>query len=332
MMFVPAFPPSVADVPLWYAFLHGVGLLLVWVLLSAKSARGRVNWFVGATLGVLFLFVVVAGWRSAEILVSAWFATIFVGIIVVVARLTERQISRAWLLLLGIATLAGWETLRLGLPDVPETARRVACRDNLRSIHEAFQKRIEAVGALPDAVQEEPNEARVSWRVGMLPYLGRNLRFANYDQQAAWDTPGNLRSARIQVPEYTCPADKTSPTSEGYHLAAYALITSENTAFPGGRARDWGEMEPFSSATPLVGEASGLNIIWTEPRDIDTSMHLPGVNLEGETPDESPGVLSSFHAQMSHLLFADGRVDAVSSGMDPKVIKQMMNARERYSE
>ena len=29
MMFVPAFPPSVAGAPVWYSVLQGMGLLLV---------------------------------------------------------------------------------------------------------------------------------------------------------------------------------------------------------------------------------------------------------------------------------------------------------------
>ena len=76
----------------------------------------------------------------------------------------------------------------------------------------------------------------------------------------------------------------------------------------------------------MLGECSGLNIVWTEPRDIDTSKQKIGINLPGDRPGTSSSILSSYHRGGAYVTFADGHVQFLSETIDPKVLQALTTA------
>jgi prepilin-type processing-associated H-X9-DG protein len=80
------------------------------------------------------------------------------------------------------------------------------------------------------------------------------------------------------------------------------------------------------SQTILLGECSGLIIVWTEPRDIDASKQKIGINLPGDRPRTSSSILSSYHPGGAYVVFADGRVLFLSEKIDPKVLQALTTA------
>jgi prepilin-type processing-associated H-X9-DG protein len=76
----------------------------------------------------------------------------------------------------------------------------------------------------------------------------------------------------------------------------------------------------------LLGECSGLNIVWTEPRDIDTSKQRIGINFPGGRPGWSSSILSSYHRGGAYAGFADGSARFLSEKIDPKVLHALTTA------
>jgi hypothetical protein len=71
--------------------------------------------------------------------------------------------------------------------------------------------------------------------------------------------------------------------------------------------------------TILLGECTALKIVWTEPRDIDTSKQRMGIN-------STSSILSSPHRGGAFVVFADGRVKFLSEEIDPKTLEALTTA------
>ena len=83
------------------------------------------------------------------------------------------------------------------------------------------------------------------------------------------------------------------------------------------------DMADGTSNTLAVVEATGLNIVWTEPRDSQVSGDNLGINLTGPTPTESSALISAWHRGGGHVLLADGSVRYLRHDIDPAVLKAL---------
>jgi hypothetical protein len=84
----------------------------------------------------------------------------------------------------------------------------------------------------------------------------------------------------------------------------------------------------------LVAEACGLNLVWTDPIDMNTSVQPEGIDLPSPTRGMSPGWVSSHHIGGGHELFEDGSVRFISVNIDPETLKSLttINAGERIGD
>jgi hypothetical protein len=76
-----------------------------------------------------------------------------------------------------------------------------------------------------------------------------------------------------------------------------------------------------TSNTIFAVESCGREILWTEPKDIEVTDNSLGVNLPGDQPGHSRGILASYHAGGAHVLFAAGIVRMVNEKIDPEVLR-----------
>ncbi|WP_373653482.1 DUF1559 domain-containing protein [Schlesneria sp. DSM 10557] len=330
------------------AWVIGVHLVLLTLAVGAMVTAYRQShrparplalaiWFLGT--GVLTLFAVMKGEQfpaTARPFIYGYIAFIWsvlaFGVCLTFMRgripsdqLESRGTGRQVFAALGMVLSLGL-VIALLLPAVPhagEAARRTECRNRLKKIGLAFRDFEEAKSTFPGSRNGDPPH---SWRTAILPYLDQSELYEKYDFTTDWDSTANEPVARTPVRFYQCPArehlhvDKLTRDEQGRYYSHYAMIDGPGTVGPGVRS---GEIADGTSSTMLVVEACGLNIVWTEPRDVNVDTQPEGINLPSPTPGLSPGWASSHHRGGVQVLLADGSVRFVSEKIDPQTLKAM---------
>jgi prepilin-type processing-associated H-X9-DG protein len=204
-----------------------------------------------------------------------------------------------------------------------EAARRSQCRANLRDLGVALRRWEVEKGRLPDPITKHTESPPTSWRVALLSLLGKAALSDRYDPKLTWDAPPNIKVSQTNPEIYVCPTNFNSKDQDGRYFTAYLLVTGPQTAFPNGAGIELEEITDGLAHTLLLGEAAGLNVVWTEPRDIDVATQPIGINLDGQHETDSPALFSSYHAFGAQVLFADGRVRYLSQDIDPAVLRAL---------
>lgn len=204
-----------------------------------------------------------------------------------------------------------------------EAARRRQCKNNLKQIGIALFNHHDIHGSLPKSTAGEPP---VSWRVHVLPHLDNIDLFESYDQTATWDSKRNTPHAKQHVQILSCPSTETTTDIHDRWLTHYAMVTGKRTVGDGTKHTLFKDITDGTSNTMMVVEAAGLNIVWTEPRDSDVARDNLGINLTGQTPNESTAIISAWHRGGGYVLMADGSVRFLSQDIDPAVLKALTTA------
>ncbi|MBN2474107.1 MAG: DUF1559 domain-containing protein [Pirellulales bacterium] len=200
--------------------------------------------------------------------------------------------------------------LALLLPAVQaarEAARRAACSNNLRQIGVALHNYASANGSFPPAyIADEDGKPMHSWRVLILPYLGEQMLYDQYDLDEPWDGPNNRLLADMMPEVYRCPS---SPGEPGDAIASYAMIVGPG-AISDGTSKVSPEQIPNMANTIMVAETAGADIHWMEPKDLDIQTMTTIVN--------GPGAgISSKHAAVANVLYCDGSVRPIVGPVPP---------------
>jgi len=195
-----------------------------------------------------------------------------------------------------------------------EASRRVQCSANLKQIGLALRSYEVQYGCLPPScIYDATGRAKHSWRVLILPFLGFESLYKQYDFTEPWDGPNNRKLLEARPFVYACPADK-------FALAHHSTSTSY-LAVVGAKAV-WQQSKPIRfdpnvqeqlNATVLMIETSNSNIPWTEPKDFSID------DLQASQVD-SPTIIhishmrphGLFHYETPHginVALADGRTD-----------------------
>lgn len=190
-----------------------------------------------------------------------------------------------------------------------ESARRSACRNNLKMIGLALHNYNETYGTLPPAyIPDATGKPMHSWRVLILPYLDQQPLHNAYDFNQPWDSPQNLAVTQNIPPVYACP----SSTNQGD--THYVYITGKGTCFEGAQGIKFRRIIDGTSHTLLVVEAREPGIHWSEPRDFDMKAFM----ATGE-----PGGFSSTHPGGFNALFGDGSVRFINENIDTTTLKSL---------
>ena len=203
-------------------------------------------------------------------------------------------------------------------PEYPQTASR-RCVSNLRLIAAAIIEYCDVHGNLPPAYIADKNGRRMhSWRVLLLPHLGYEELYQQYDFEKPWDSPGNLALANEMPDVYRCPRDSAANRGD----TSYVVIVGQDTAFPGPNSTTLSQIaEVGRSCTAMVFECAESGVNWLEPRDLtikDISFSING---------EEPRGLRSNHADGVFALFCDGHVSFVRETVEPGLIRSMTSIR-----
>jgi hypothetical protein len=216
---------------------------------------------------------------------------------------------------LGVLTVFG---LVMGAMFTFDTDTRVAtfdrsCIGNLHSIRIALRTYQEQYGTLPPAYVSDRSGAPMhSWRVLILPALGRLDIYRRYHLDEPWNSPHNLLVAGEMPAEYRCPTDD----QDSDHETSYLAVVGEGTVWPGAAA----SRIAADDHRIAVVEVMHSKIIWTEPRDLDLES-IDTLN-RGATPS-----LATHHerharfASLNHLIILK---PSSGDGPDAGLLRQLL--------
>jgi hypothetical protein len=292
--------------------------LLIWLILAPTGAFVFELSTVGRDLSEHFRFAV-AGFVAV---------TAMTGFVVTALRLYQKQtrprvaFAGGCLLAFNLLTL----TLAPATPSARATARRTVCKNNLHNIGIALWEYVDLHKSLPAPVTG-PAETPRSWRVELLPWIDQQPLRDRYDDEDTWNSPSNLDPAKTIVQIYRCPSHYYVKDDAGRAHTSYAAMTASNAAFSDAiRAEFPKAVTDGSSNTLMLVEACGQQIVWTEPRDLDSSKLPIGINLDGESSGHSDGIASSYHTGGAHVALVDGAIRFLSQNIDPATLKALTTA------
>lgn len=178
---------------------------------------------------------------------AAWIAAAVVLLLIVGAGL------------IAIARVGGSAAQR-----VRQGRERLASIRNLEKIAAALNAYAADHGTYPaPAITDRRGKPLLSWRVLILPYLGEDDLYDQFNLSAAWDSDKN------QTNTYRTPAVFRDPNSQGWGSdTAYHLVTGTGTLFPSTGPLGPKQVADGATKTLLVVEGRGAST-WTEPVDID---------------------------------------------------------------
>lgn len=140
-----------------------------------------------------------------------------------------------------------------------ETERRQRAMQNIEKIGRALRKYIEDKQLLP-ARGTQPNGAALSWRVALLPYLGHQELYEQFDLSEPWNAPRHLELLQQIPDEYVSPERFDEKTN-------YLAVAGHSYAF-GDRPVRVSRVEDGLENTVVVVEADdALAVPWTKPDD-----------------------------------------------------------------
>ena len=149
--------------------------------------------------------------------------------------------------------------------------------DNMRSIVDALNDYCARYGTYPPpAVTDTGGKKLYSGRILILPFLGYEDLYKQFQLDQAWDSPANLSLVRDM------PAVFGSPNSDqalANHEPSYVLLVGPNTVFPS--SGPLSKAQIIDSPTILLAETQCDGTVWTQPGDINTAIHGIAIGNQG---------------------------------------------------
>jgi hypothetical protein len=116
----------------------------------------------------------------------------------------------------------------------------------------------------PAFIAGENGQALLSWRVLLLPYIGHNELYKQFDLNEPWDGPENLRLLKQMSSIYRLHTiDDDNDTA-----ANYVAVVGKETVWGGTEGRPADFVTDGRSNTLLIAEFVGHSIPWTKPEDL----------------------------------------------------------------
>jgi len=160
-----------------------------------------------------------------------------------------------------------------------EAANRARSREKLKRIALAMHLYHDANKHFPPAYRaDKSGKPLLSWRVLILPYLGKQAYQELYKQfhlDEPWDSPHNKKLIAKMPDVYRAPADKPDTTTP-----CFFVLVGPEAAFTGGEGVPIRAIRDGCANTLLVVEAR-RNVPWTKPEDIRIEPGKPLPKLGG---------------------------------------------------
>lgn len=183
-------------------------------------------------------------------------------------------------------------------------AGRAQSANNLKQLGLALHNFESAYKTFPaTAGLDDEGEPMVSWRVAVLPFLGENALFNEFNLEEPWDSEHNLALLERMPDVYRHPKRETKPG----HTVYQALVGEETLLRLKEPTRLRDVMDGLRNTAMLVETQAERAIPWTAPQDYEVNMDDPSAGL----------FVDGFCA----FLFGDGRVQRLPDTIDLEILK-----------
>ena len=207
---------------------------------------------------------------------------------------------------------------------VKDLSNASGCYGNIRRIGRAVLAYEADHGTFPPAyLADEDGQPMHSWRILILPYLGRQDLYGKYDFDEPWNGPNNSLLADRIGSLYRCPCELETAgqwldEESAFLDTSYMMIVGPNTISDGPLSgKSLADVTDVPFDTLLVVETAGSRIHWMDPRD------LAEEDLDRESYDSSLPTIWGEHSAGSHAVMCDGSVRVIPDAIEPDQIKAM---------
>lgn len=228
--------------------------------------------------------------------------------------ITQIECVVAFLILLGLVAL--WVPAfhqERGGPSRP------VCKNSLKTISLALHAYHEQYGSFPPAyIADGQGRPMHSWRVLLLPLLGKQQHYNEYRFDEPWNGPHNSKLSQQIGSLFNCPDECRLNHQQETSMTSYVAVVGPNTIWPGTQVVTLGDVTDGPRKTIQVAEVTHSGIHWMEPRDLELSQMASTINSESEVG------ISSVHENGANVAFADSHIGFLSDGLPTDTIKALL--------
>jgi hypothetical protein len=160
----------------------------------------------------------------------------------------------------------------------------------------------------------------MSWRVAILPSLGRKDLFDQYNPKEPWDSPKNRKIAATMPDVFRCPSNP--PGDRKSDQTNYVMIAGPRTL--GGlddksRGIDYLCSHAGASTTILLIEVPGEGVHWMDPCDLTID------EIVERVASRAPGA----HGGVWMVSFCDGHQQVLSRNISSATLRALADPNHR---
>ncbi len=167
-----------------------------------------------------------------------------------------------------------------------------------------------------------------SWRVLLLPHLGRETLYANIRLDEPWDSPHNRQFHGEALALYRCPSDPAAKPGQ----TTYSVVVGPDMPFEAGEGKRLADFGPDSDDMILVVERTDP-IVWMDPtREVKQGAADEGIYVRSSpSAAPSPDRIGSHHPGVANFGFRNGAVRSLSSPEDTFIVEpDQLDRRELF--
>jgi hypothetical protein len=193
--------------------------------------------------------------------------------------------------------------------------------EHLKKLAEALEKYHKDKGAYPpSATYDKDGRPLLSWRVALLPYLGEEGLYKEFQLDEPWDSLRNKRLLK-RLPKvydfspsysYYGPPMRRLKTTD-------VLFTGPDTAFAGKKGLR--KVDVGDKTILVANVAVDASVLWTKPADLDYVDDQP-----------LPNVFSKYGGGGLNVLLVDGTFKTFAKNADEKALRALIKRSAKKTE
>ena len=190
------------------------------------------------------------------------------------------------------------------LGDMYEASKRTEAANHLRQNSLALLNFASAFGNLPPSVLTHESGKKYSWRIAILPFVGRNDIYDRYDFTQEWNSPHNLEVTSEMPDFFRSDTDDKDSTN-----ASFFMLVGPGGAFDQNESTSFMDFRDGTSNTMTIIEAK-RDVHWAKPEDIMIDPEQPLPKFGG------------FHKGGFNVGMGDGSVRFVSEDVAAEILRE----------